>query len=322
MDLGISYQLNEKTYIRGAYLFGAMDGGDVGRYFETTLHEPGIFVDYDIMPFLSKDSKTELFITGGTGLMFFYANQFDRPGPGKDLINTNPNDGASWSRAVTFTGGMSVNVPVTTRISLSLGGNIRYLFQNDFLDGYKNGDSDDFLVTFSLGARFSLGRSIKKGEIVTNEADYQRIVASEKTARDQLESVQEVHDKDIADKNYRIASLEEELNTLKDEMSSQDKTEPVNAEGEEVSEEQPTAIPSTSSTVPLWRVVIGSFPSELRAQNFIDKTFLDKSEMMIFYVEEINSFRVVYKSFEDINEALAARNEARSVIPDAWVIKF
>ena len=71
-----------------------------------------------------------------------------------------------------------------------------------------------------------------------------------------------------------------------------------------------------------YRVVVVSSPSQAGAQRFIDRCKLDKSEMMIAYIEKLDTYRVIYKSSESLDSAKKAAQEARQYYSDAWIAKF
>jgi hypothetical protein len=73
---------------------------------------------------------------------------------------------------------------------------------------------------------------------------------------------------------------------------------------------------------PKWRVVVGSFPSSRAAQRYIEGSRFEKNEIFYRYFEEVNAYRVVYKSFDTMEQALKQRDQLRNEIKDVWVIKF
>lgn len=312
LDLGIGYQYNERLVIRGAWLMGIMDGYNV-YYSQTFISEPGIFADYNILPWFKEGSKAKLNVTGGLGFMFFYANAYDRPGPDRQLILAHPADGAAFSKAATVTAGGQFQYPVTDNISLQLQTTLKYLYANDYLDAFENGAGTDFIATVELGAVFQLGKSVGKDEMLIKKSNYDALAQSEKSTKEEMDELRSRHQMDMQEKNLRISGLQTEVDSLRAEKNK--RVLPV-----EVKNEVVTA--PVDVDAPMWRVIIGSFPSQARAQQFVDRVSLDRSEMQILYIEEINTYRVVYKSFDNVNAAMKAKGEARTVISDAWVVKF
>ena len=71
-----------------------------------------------------------------------------------------------------------------------------------------------------------------------------------------------------------------------------------------------------------FRVVIVSTPTEMGAQRFINRSKLNTDDMLIAYIEELDTYRVIYKSSSDLNEAKKFRTQARKQYSDAWIGKF
>jgi len=49
---------------------------------------------------------------------------------------------------------------------------------------------------------------------------------------------------------------------------------------------------------------------------------LDRDEMMIAYIERLDTYRVIYKSSDSMAAAKKHRDEARKYYSDAWIAKF
>jgi hypothetical protein len=311
LNIGISYDLNERTSIRGSWLIGTMDG-ESGIYSETFLTEPSLLLDYNIMPWLNEDSKLKWNISGGVGLIFFYSRLYSAPGSNSRLLDRHPRD-SPYSSALTGTAGSQLQYPITDQISLQLSSSMKFLYANDYLDAYENNASDAF-ATIELGAVIRLGKSVKESEVLVDKASFNALSIAEKNAREELSATRSQYEVDMRKKNMRITALQNSVDSLRAEKTKRILEAPVDTQIVE------TSVPNNDA--PMWRVVIGSFPTQARAQQFVDRVNLDNSEMQILYVEEYNTFRVIYKSFSSSAAALKARGDARKVIEDAWVIKF
>lgn len=69
-----------------------------------------------------------------------------------------------------------------------------------------------------------------------------------------------------------------------------------------------------------WRLVLSSMPSRERAERFREKISEPGSE--IIYVDRLNTYRVVYRSFDDLREAQREYEQLSAQHPDAWLVYF
>lgn len=69
-----------------------------------------------------------------------------------------------------------------------------------------------------------------------------------------------------------------------------------------------------------WRLIVGSLADRDRAEKLADATNHPQTEIM--YVEYLDSYRVVYASFEDLREAQIKFSEVQARYPEAWLVYY
>ncbi len=310
LDFGIGYKFDEVLALRGSWMIGRLDGYDGLRYSQSFITEPGLYLDYDLFEKFKPGSRWKGVATFGLSWLLS-TSDLDIANP-KELITYSPN-GTGYSNAPTATFGGMLYAPISDRTFLTLGGSLKYLAFNDFLDAFENGSGDDWLGSIQLGVSIDLGRTAKSGERIVKDSEYQTIKNSEAIAKKELEDQMIEFEKDLRAKDMLARQLQNDIDSLKAEMNKRVLPTTITPN---------TEVNTSSSSDPKWRVVIGSFPNQALAQKYIDNLNLDKSQMQVLFVESVNTYRVIYKSFDTQNAALKARSEIRSSIKDAWVVKF
>ena len=360
IDQGISYDLSNRLHLRGNWIFGMVDGGDPQYgYFETIFNEAAVFLDYDIMPWVKPQSSYEWHVSGGAGIMFFYSNLFDQPGKGKELITRHPSNDAPWTYAGTVNIGTSLHIPVSKRFSLTLGTDLKYMLNTDYLDAYQDEGGSDMLGTFEVGMSFELGRSLKEDEVIVKKSVYDKFINQESSAQaeltkakkifeeaqkvsEQIEKEREVTAKAMAEKDQQIAALKEALakeHPPIDPASGNEGAGETNpSEGKKANKasgsgsvedwertigvEKAPKITPASTMNGIWHVVLGSFPTEKAALNYVQCKGLDKQQVGVRFVDELKTYRLIYSSFSDQNAAGTARDAIKDRFPRAWIIQF
>jgi hypothetical protein len=360
IDAGISYDLNNRLHLRGNWIFGMVDGGEPQYgYFETVFNEAAVFLDYDIMPWLKPRSKYEWHISGGAGMMFFYSNLFDQSGKGKELIARHPSNDVPWTYAGTVNIGTSLHIPVSKRFSLTLGADLKYMLNTDYLDAYKDAGGSDMLGTFEVGISFELGRSLKEDEVITKKSVYDEFINQEGSAQAELTKAKQIYEeaqkaseqiekereetaKAMAEKDQQIAALKEALakehppidpangnkGTVETDPSVGQKAnqEPGSGSVEDwektIGVETAPRTASASSKNGMWHVVLGSFRTEEAALSYVQRKGLDKQQIVVRFVETLKTYRLIHSSFSDQDAAGAAQDAIKDRFPKAWIIQF
>jgi len=310
LDFGVGYKFDEVLGLRGSWMIGRLDGYDGYRYSQSFITEPGVYLDYDLFEKFKPGNKWKGVATFGLSWLMSSAEIIlEDP---QRLGDISPRS-KGYSNAPTATFGGMIYAPVSDRTFVTLGGSLKYLAFNDFLDAFENGSGSDWLGSIQVGVSIDLGRTAKSGERLVKDSEYQTIKNSEAIAKKELEDQMIEFEKDLRAKDMLARQLQNDIDSLKAEMNKR-VLPAATAPKAEVS--------SSVSAEPRWRVVVGSFPNQALAQKYIDNLKVDKSEMQVLFVEDVNTYRVVYKSFDTQNAALKARSEIRTAIKDAWVVKF
>lgn len=69
-----------------------------------------------------------------------------------------------------------------------------------------------------------------------------------------------------------------------------------------------------------WRLVLASLDSRERAERYIDRKGISGAQVM--YVDRLNTYRVVYRSFANLREAQQEYEQLLARYPDAWLVHF
>lgn len=77
---------------------------------------------------------------------------------------------------------------------------------------------------------------------------------------------------------------------------------------------------STSSLTASFYVIIGSFPSEELAKNYVNN--LSLQNVLIRFEEELKTYRVVLSQHDSITDAVQARDKAKAISPNAWIAVY
>jgi hypothetical protein len=213
----------------------------------------------------------------------------------------------------------NLHIPVSTSVYLTAGASTRLLYDFDLAEAVQRGEANDFISGINLGVAIDLGRTAKDGEIIISERRLDLMQSDLETAKKDMEKQKMESDSELRDRDMQIAMLRRERDSLRAEASK--RVLPADDDKEVVAS---GTVPSSDRAdyQEQWRVVIGSFATQDKAQRFIDRTQLDRSGMEVLYVEELETYRLIYKSFDTMGAALKARDEVRGSISDAWVIKF
>jgi hypothetical protein len=312
LEIGMGYRFSEVLGLRGGFMVGNMDG-DIGRkYSETLLNELSLSADIDLFELFKSGAKWRGVAYVGAGWLWFNSRRYFVGEDPYFLQSYVPNDGRHSQNALILAGG-DIYIPLNDRIELMLGAGLRMPLGSDYIDATAAEDDDDMYGGINLGLSFTLGKTVKKDESVVKTTDYNMLNADKSALEQEVERVKQEKEKELADKNAQLAAANKQLDSARSALSKR------NLEFEEL---KASKVQNASDSSKRWRVVVGSFPTQALAQKFIDRVNLEKEEMMILYVEDLNTYRVVYKSFDSMNAALKARQKARNVISDAWVIEF
>ena len=309
-QLSIAYRFNDTYRLRGNWLMGNFDGSTSGNlYSQTFISEPSLYFDADVLELIKPGSSWQLYLGIGAGWMMIRSDVFDlKNGQRRDFVPGGK--GYSDAPAIGLEG--SIAAPISSRMAITLGGALRYAYSSDYLDGLIAGSRNDLLGVINLGLNITLGKGLKKGEARVNQAEFDMLKNSEKSVKEQMAKQEEENEKQLKAREAQLNKMRATNDSLKAELNKRI-----------LPPSQKEEVKPLDLSKPMWRVVVGSFPNQALAQRYMDGlNGIDKSEMQVLFVEDLKTYRVIYKSFDNMNAASKARNEIRGAVKDAWIVNF
>ncbi len=313
---GLGYVLADKFRLRGDLSMGILNGDNNVNFYETSLIETALFAEYDILPYIVLSKKLEFYINGGTGLVAYQTKLFDiatrnriteSPVPGTSSYSINPILSGGFNAVYALTPNLAINVGYTQKLTLF----------NDYMDGFKNGSGNDYYGSLNVGMIATFKKVRDKSKVEINKKKYNNLISTidsldgaakrgnpEKMAKLEMES---------QEKDLKIRSLEMKIDSMETRVVAIDTENPRTK-----SSPNAEAILAT----PQYRIIVGSMPSRERATKWINKSSLDQSEMVVLYVDDIDTYRIIYKSYSTYAAAKKDLPSVKSVVADAWIIKL
>lgn len=329
MTPDIGYQFNDKIFA-GAFLsVGILNGASPNLYYETTYFSPGLLGRLNIMPFLNTNSKIRIEAEGGLEVFSFYGTRYNR--------NTNisivqvPSNRNSLSFGPGGFAGARLTIPMNNYLGIS-GGYRFHILNNPWTDVYKK-TPDEFLSLihdFNIGLRLSLENMLKKNEVRVDRKKYQNLNAQLNDLQQNQQRIIASNEAKLKEKDNRILSLTRENDSLRAYIAS------LSLEDDEDSRTVQT-VTTTSDRVrggkkqidPMeavknkaFRIIVGSFPTQLMAQTYMEKSPLNNPDMFVVFVEDLKTYRVVYKSYQTRDAAMKDLGKVRESVKSAWIIYF
>lgn len=330
ISAGIGYQFDKASRLRADVLSGQLNGNNTAYYFQAQSYEGSLSYEYNLLHLfgaVGSDFKLNGRIGIGAGIMNSYL--YDINTRVRIAEVPSPNTG-SFSVQTFVLAGANAGIPITDKIDLNIGYAHRLLWFQPWVDAY-DPNSFDTYGYFTAGFTFFLKSDRDKSKIEVDPKKYDALKMkadssdafaaqanrnNEKVAR--LEMSNQEKDMQLAMMRSEIDSLKANPIVVQKQVSKPAST----ASSPSASGGGATASSSADLGPVQYRVVIVSSPTQEGAQKFIDRSKLNKDDMQIAYIEKLDTYRVVYKSSESIEEAKAARTEARQYYSDAWIAKF
>lgn len=323
VGVGMGYKIAPALTLRGDLMVGNMDGNHEIYYYETSLYEAKLGLDFNVIKLFNKDyEKVKLNAHFAPGMAFYSARMYDRDTRVKLIESPVPTEKALSPNFILAYGG-SVGIALSNKLDVNVGYANRFVDDVDWMDANRSGEYNDFYGMATLGFTYYL----------KSDKDPTKV---------------EVDKKDYADLNKKVANLESEVAESEDqgermaqlEMSNQEKTMRINqleAELDSARTNFTTDVATTSSATtddsapadadailatPQYRIIVASLPTRTMAQRWIDRSNLDQSEMVIAYIEDLNTYRVVYKSYDTFPAARKEMLNIKRAVPDSWIVRF
>lgn len=321
VGINMGYQVGSFIRLRGDINTGLLNGNNATNYYETDIYEASLGADFNLIKLFAPDyNMVKLNIQGGVGMMMYSARLYNRATSQK-VVESPIRGVRTFSPNAIVVYGANLSFEITPKLDFTLGYTNRYTDAVDWMDGQKSGDHTDTYGMGQVGFTFYLKKDEDPTKIEIDKKRYNNLLATQDSLGKQLDQ-REVNQEKLAElemaneeKSVKIRMLESEIDTLKKNLIAKVDTAIT----------KPAPFAANASAVlaqEQYRVVVASLPTREMAQRWIDKSRLDKSEMVIAYIEDLNTYRVVYKSFDTYP---AARKELLSIKPtvsDAWVVKF
>lgn len=319
LGAALGYNINDDFKLRGNLMMGNLNGNNNIAFYRTRLIETSLEASYNVIPLLNKGSKVKLEPRLGAGLLFYSSTLFDINTRNRITESPIPTEKA-YSPNGFFTAGLELGLPVATNLDFTLGYNQRYVLPNDYVDGFKSGDFNDHYGMVTVGLTFYLKSTRKPGTVEIEKKKYDDM-------RSRIDSLEDyaptVDNSKVAELEMTNKEQELEIETLKttvDSLRAQKNTRSYGTDNTGA----PTYNPNTKAILgtPQYRIIVASLPSQVQAQRWIDRSNLDKREMVVAHIEDLNTYRVVYRSFDTLEQAKKEIQSVKGTIPDAWIVKF
>lgn len=315
----IQYGLSDHIRLYGDLSYFSINGGNSTTYFEHNNLQGLMAFQWDLLGEIANDSKLSINLDAGIGWSYFDAERYDVST--RSLSASVPHDGA-YSSAGLFMLGGSISYPLSNQSDIYLGYRTTQLYDNDWGDAVTSGEAIDWTGQIQLGLRFAINGHEKMTKLP--ESEYDDLVRARTQAENErdeaiaeLSSAREQYDAQIEDlynvlslMNNNIDSLEQKITVLRTTERGSDTYVAENSDGTPVSENS------------RWRIVIGSFPSAGMAQEFAAQQSIEGGEYEVVYIEDLNTYRVVYKSYNSLTLAKRDLERVKLVIANAWIIRF
>ena len=321
---GVGYDIMPNLRLRADVMAIQLNGNNDASYFQAQAYEGSASVDYNILGLFNKNSKYMLNARGGVGAGFANSNLYD--------INTRQKitevpaqnvGGSSYSIQTFILAGLNLGIPVSDKIAINVGYAHRVLWFQPWLDAF-NANSFDTYGVLTAGLHFNLKSDRDKSKIEVDPKKYNALKAkADSTDRFEAQANRNAErigrlEMSNQEKDMQIAMLQGAVDSLK--------ANPIVVKGEVTPGKKENMVVRNQSSDDIgperYRVVVVSSPTRAGAQKFIDRSKLDKEEMMIAYIERLDTYRVIYKSTDAIEAAKKHRDEARKYYSDAWIAKF
>jgi hypothetical protein len=314
LQVRVNYRLTKRLDVVGTLYTGWLQGVDGVQKFETFTLDPSAGVEFFLLG-ADPEKKFRLSALAAVGWHSFVAFNFD-PTRTEPIVRV-PIEGR-YSDAMSVNGGINLAYKVAPKMDINAGFTVRYLPDNRWLEANTETMANTY-GTIHAGVTVRLGNVTKKGERYIKEDEYQALLRKNDSLQNKINEG-EMQRADLESEKLKCKDVNDkmlmQLDSLKKYADSLQVAGPVTKGNKRSYQKQ------GDLGTPKWRVVVGSFPSSRAAQRYIEGSRFEKNEIFYRYFEEVNAYRVVYKSFDTMEQALKQRDQLRNEIKDVWVIKF
>lgn len=333
---GMGYEIFPDVRLRGDLLYGSMNGNNSINYYETTIFEPQLGVDLNVIGLLTDEfDAVKLNLQGGTGIMLYSSRLYDRE-TGMKVVESPVRDQKSLSPNSFLSYGVNVSVKLSHKLDLNLGMTNRYVFDAEYIDAQQSGDYTDHYGLAQIGFIYYLKSDRKPNTVEVDQNRYSQLSREAESVKDveqELEDSRETIatlEMEQQEQSIRIRKLQEELDSAKAGRSTgsmttgtgtgtaRTNTVTTNEGAKQYSSPKAEEVLSRRQ----FRIIVASLPTRQMAERWIEKSSLEKDEMVVAYIENLDTYRVIYRSFDSYEAARKEHQKIKSSIADAWIIKF
>ncbi len=334
-NAGIGYQFDKASRLRGDLMGGQFNGNNSTSYFQSQSYEGSVSYEYNLLHLfgpVSTNFKLNARAGLGAGIMNAYLYDINTRERIREVPN--PGTGNAFSIQTFVLLGANAGIPLNEKMDLNIGYAHRVLFFQPWVDAF-NPESFDTYGYVTAGLTFFLKSDKDPNKIEVDEKRYKALQlkadSSDSFANRLNRSTEKVARLEMSnqEKDMQLEMLRSEVDSLKaNPVVVTKEVKPGRGEnlvvrgGESGGSDEGTAMGDADLGPERYRVIVVSSPSRSGAQRFIDRTKLDTDEMMIAYIERLDTYRVIYKSSDSIEGARKARSEARKYYSDAWIARF
>ncbi|PTM06225.1 MAG: hypothetical protein DA405_00895 [Bacteroidetes bacterium] len=328
VNAGIGYQFDASSRLRADALAGQFNGNNENFFYQTQMFEGSISYEYNIVHVFDPKSSFKLNGRAGLGAGLMNSNLYDIVTRQRAAEIPNPTtDGRTYSLNTFILLGLNAGIPLTNKLDLNVGYAHRVLLFQPWLDAF-NSKSFDMYGFVTAGLTYYLKSDRDKSKIEVDPKKYAALKLSADSA--------EIVNKSLTRQAEKVASLEmsnqekdvqiDMLNQKIDSLNTMPRVAaavaPVGNATGNTNTSLTTKKASTDLGTEMYRIVIVSSFSEAEAQKFINRSKLNKDDMQIAYIAKLDTYRVIYKSANSLDEAKTYRAEARKYYSNAWIVKF
>lgn len=333
INAGIGYQFDKASRLRGDVMAGQFNGNNATSYFQANSYEGSLSYEYNLLHIfgpVSNNFKLNARIGIGAGMMNSYLYDITTRRRLAEVPNSAVS-GDAFSVQTFILGGANAGIPLNKKMDLNIGYAHRLLFFQPWVDAYDPNSFDTYgYVTAGLTFYLKSDKDESKIEVdpkkfqaLQMKADSSDAFAAQANRNNEKVARLEMSNQE---KDMQLEMMRSELDSIKaNPVVVTKEVKPGKGERMVVREngsDQAAGTGNADLGPVRYRVVVVSSPSQAGAQRFIDRCKLDKSEMMIAYIEKLDTYRVIYKSSESLDSAKKAAQEARQYYSDAWIAKF
>lgn len=320
----INWEFYESFSLQGRLTYALVSGRNDVMFYEGTIFEPSVMLGWNLLPLFGYEGNGRLKLQAGAGWLYFFSTKYRMPS-GEYAVRV-PVDGGYNSHTALGMVGLTGTIPITEKLGLNIGYIQRYNFDNGWIDVYNPDDNGDHYGIATLGLNFNLRSDVHKDETKVKTATYQALLkekAELESANDSLKNVATAN-KDTY--QAQIVAQEKMIDAQRDTIS--DLTERIDSVSKNIrvvrgpAKKGAPTVERKDMGPAQWRVVIGSFKSYNNAQNYVKQVLKDRPGIEIVHYEDLNLYRVVYASFDQLPAAKKALLNARQINPEAWIVKF